>query len=480
MPGETIDSPTGAESRSDDDAIPRTVAGLEVDVEGPSREVVRRGGTFAAFHHRDYSLFWSGALVSNVGSWMQVFALSVVVYALRHSESDLGIINGLSNLPVLFLAIPAGLLADRVNRRTLLIWAQVGLGIQALVLGLLYASGNLSPSRPVLSLAIISGLGLVAGLLSALTFPAWQSMVPDLVPREVLLNGIALNAAQFQSARLLGPLAAAGALLVGLGMADIFFVNAASFIFVIAALAVIRTRRTTPQRSGVPRTREGAWRTLTAGLSYARENRTVGMLILSVAMMTVFGMPYMMLLPALVDKALVPAMLVGDARDVLIKAWTSYVMSANGLGALAGALVVASLPRTFRREPLVRYTLMAMALLLVAFSLSHQLWLTIAISTLTGAAFLTSTSLMNTSIQACVPHELRGRVMALFVMAFMGLMPVSSLVFGPLGSVIGPMNAVIAGAVVLASYSMFLIARPELLASGNACEDGADTRGRRT
>jgi MFS family permease len=453
-------------------AAPRTVAGLEADVEGPPQDIVREGGTFAAFRHRDYTLFWSGALVSNVGTWMQAFALSIVVYALRHSESDLGIINGLSNLPVLFLAIPAGVLADRVNRRTLLIWAQVGLGIQALVLGALYATGNLSSSRPVLSLGIVCALGLVAGLLSALTFPAWQSMVPDLVPRDVLLNGIALNAAQFQSARLLGPLAAGAALLIGLGMADIFYINAASFIFVIAALAVIRTRRRTPERSDGPRTREGAWRTLTAGLAYARANRTVGMLILSVAMMTVFGMPYMMLLPALVDKALVPVAVLGGARDTLIKAWTSYVMSANGLGALAGALVVASLPRRVRREPLVRYTLMAMAVLLVAFSLSHTLWLTIPISTLTGAAFLTSTSLMNTSIQACVPHHLRGRVMALFVMAFMGLMPVSSLVFGPLGSAIGPMNAVIAGAVVLAGYSLFLMARPSLLAGSDGCEDG--------
>jgi MFS family permease len=446
-----------------DEIASRSVAGLEADVEGPTQAIVRRGGTFAAFRHRDYMLFWSGALVSNVGSWMQMFALSVVVYALRRSESDLGIINGLSNLPVLFLAIPAGLLADRVNRRTLLIWAQVGLGIQALVLGWLYASGNLSASRPVVSLAIISALGLIAGLLSALTFPAWQSMVPDLVPRDVLLNGIALNAAQFQSARLLGPLAAAGVLLVGLGMGDIFYINAASFIFVIAALAVIRTRRVTPERSDRPRTREGAWRTLTAGLAYARENRSVGMLIASVAMMTVFGMPYMMLLPALVDKALVPAAILMPARDPLVRAWTSYVMSANGLGALAGALIVASLPRGVRREPLVRYTLLAMALLLVAFALSRTLWLTIVISTLTGAAFLTSTSLMNTSIQACVPHELRGRVMALFVMAFMGLMPVSSLVFGPLGSVIGPMNAVIVGAVALAGYSLVLIARPRLL-----------------
>ncbi len=475
MPGDSRPPahPENPVASADAEAIPGSVAGYEADVEGPTQDVVRKGGTFAAFRHRDYSLFWSGALVSNVGSWMQMFALSIVVYAFRHSESDLGIINGLSNLPVFFLAIPAGVLADRVNRRVLIIWAQVALGVQALALGVLYGTGNLTSARPVLSLGIVAALGLFGGLMSALTFPAWQSMVPDLVPQDVLLNGIALNAAQFQSARLLGPLAAGAILLVGLGMADIFYINAASFLFVIAALAVIRTRRTTPERPGGPRTREGAWKTLTAGLSYAREHRNVGMLILSVAMMTVFGMPYMMLLPALVDKALVPLSIVGTARDATIQTWTSYVMAANGLGAVVGALVVASLPRTAKREALVRFTLMAMALLLVAFALSRSLWLALVIGALTGAAFLTSTSLMNTSIQACVPHELRGRVMALFVMSFMGLMPLSSFIFGPLASAIQPTNAVIVGAIVLAAYSVFLFVRPSLLTPETPCGQDA-------
>lgn len=462
-------------STSSEDTRPRPeTAGLEADVEAPPQDVVRTGGTFAALRHRDYALFWSGALVSNVGSWMQMFALSIVVYGFRRSEADLGLINGLGNLPVLFLAIPAGALADRVNRRLLLIWAQAALGVQALVLGLLYATGSLGPEHAVVSLAIVGGLSLAAGVLSALTFPAWQSMVPDLVPREVLLNGIALNAAQFQSARLLGPLAAGAVLMLvaGLvppqqaqlaGMSSIFLINAASFLFVIAALAVIRTRRVTPPRATGPRTREGAWRTLTAGFAYARENRNVGMLILSTAMMTVFGMPYMMLLPALVDKALVPAAIEGAARTSAIQSWTSWVMSANGLGAVVGALVVASLPKGVRRESLVRYSLMAMALLLVGFALSRTLAVTLIVSALTGAAFLTSTSLMNTSIQSWVPHELRGRVMALFIMAFMGLMPVSSFVFGPLGAAISPANAIVAGAGVLAAYAGLLLVRPSLL-----------------
>jgi MFS family permease len=450
-----------------------SIAEAEANVEGPSREIVREGGTFRAFRYRDYALFWTGALISNTGSWMQAFALSVVVYALRGSEADLGVVNGVSNLPILFLALPAGALADRVNRRTLLIWSQVALLVQATALGVLYANGSISSASPVLSLLAVTGLGLAAGVLSALTFPAWQSMVPDLVPRDVLLNGVALNAAQFQSARLLGPLIAGAILLAGAGMADIFYINAVSFLFVIAALAIIRTRRVTPSRDALTRapTQESAWLTLTAGLRYAREDRTVGMIILSVAMMTVFGMPYMMLLPALVDKALIPAAIAGAERAAMIKTWASYVMSANGLGALIGALVVASLPRGTRREPLVRWSLLTMAVLLVGFSLSRTLWLTLGISALAGTAFLTSTSLMNTSIQACVPHELRGRVMALFVTAFMGLMPISSLAFGPRGHAHGPANPVFGGAVVFGGYALFLIARPDLMRRDAPCPD---------
>lgn len=450
------DTPSSGDDRLPSDyAAPETTAGLEADVEGPPTEIVRTGGTFDAFRNRDYSLFWSGALVSNVGSWMQMYALSIVVYAFRRSEADLGIINALSGLPVLFLALPAGALADRVDRKKLLIWSQVAMMVQALALGLLYATGILSPGNALLALAWVGGLGLAGGVLSALTFPAWQSMVPDLVPRDTLLNAIALNAAQFQTARLLGPLAASGLLLLGAGMGDIFYANAASFLFVIAALAVIRPARHEPRRGSG----EGAWKTLTAGLLYARQNRTVGVLILSTAMMTIFGMPYMMLLPAIADKALH-----GD------KLMVSYLMAANGLGAVFGALVVASLPKTVRREPLVRYALLAMALLLVGFALSRVLWLSLVFSALAGGAFLTSTSLMNTSIQSCVPNSLRGRVMALFVVSFMGLMPVSSIVFGPLGAAIGPTNAVIAGATVLGAYALLLVARPELLAPQAACD----------
>jgi MFS family permease len=164
-----------------------------------------RASTFESFRHRDYRLFWSGAFVSNIGTWMQNYALGLVVYAFRSSEFDLGVVNFLSGIPVLFLALWAGGLADRVDRKRLIIWTQAVLLVQAAALGWLYNAGQLSSRTPIASLVWVSGLGILGGIMSALAFPSWQSMLPDLVSKDLLLNAIALNSAQFQSARLVGP-----------------------------------------------------------------------------------------------------------------------------------------------------------------------------------------------------------------------------------------------------------------------------------
>ena len=430
------------------------------DVEAPPQTVVRRGGTFESFRNRDFSWFWAGALVSNVGTWMQNYALGIVVYAMRSSSFDLGAINFIIGIPVLFLAIPGGLLADRVDRRRLLIWIQIVLLFQAGALGWLYNVGTLrGGSNAIPALTWVAALGIIAGVFSALQFPAWQAMLPDLVPRESLLNGIALNSAQFQSSRLIGPLVAGALVVAGAGMGEIFYVNAASFLFVIAALAIIRPRfalSAEARQSG--RRREGAIKTLLGGLEYARQNRAVGTLILSTAIMTIFGFPYMTLLPAIVDKTLHLA----EGTEGY-KQGVALIMATNGLGAMVGALSVASLPSTVRRNRIIPFSLLAFGVSLLAFSLSRSLWLTMVVSAFAGAALMTTNSLANTSIQAAAPPQLRGRVMGLFVTAFMGIMPISGLVFGAIGQFIGPSNAVLIGAVCLITWSVVLVLRPSWL-----------------
>jgi MFS family permease len=427
------------------------IATEEADIEAPTRAVVRRGGTFESFRSRDFTLFWFGSFVSNTGTWMQTTALALVVFSFRQSSIDLATVNFVSGIPILFLALPAGALADRVDKRMLLIFAQTVLMLQAAALGVLYYQGRLTSADPVTAMIWVSGLGLLGGVMSALTFPAWQALLPDLVPREKLMNAIALNSAQFQSSRLLGPLVTGGFVLVGAGLGNVFLLNAASFLFVIAALWAIHPTIQAPTTRPAGAPAESAWARLTAGVSYARSDRTVGALIVSTAFMTVFAMPYMMLLPAIVHSALGTTGKVAETQ-------VSWLMAANGLGAAAGALVVASLPSTTRRERLIPIAVMSMAAILVAFALSRNFWLSIVLSVLAGAAFLTVNSLTNTSIQATVPGRLRGRVMALFVMAFMGIMPISAAVFGPIAQALGAPEAVLAGAVVLMGWGIFLAA----------------------
>jgi len=435
-----------------------STASPEENPEHP-QAVVRQGGTFESFRYRDFTWFWLGSVVSNTGSWMQNTALALVVFGFRGSSLDLGIVNFASGIPILFLALPAGVLADRVDKRKLLIIGQAALLVQAAALGILAYHGQLSALHPVQGLVWVSALGLLGGVMSALTFPAWQALLPDLVPRAGLMNAIALNSAQFQSSRLLGPLVTSVFVLAGAAMGHVFMVNSASFLFVIAALWAIRPRADPDPGGGrgqaILSGPESAWSRLTAGVRYAREDRTVGALIVSTAFMTVFAMPYMMLLPAVVHGALGST---GHVADVQV----SWLMSASGLGAFVGALFVASMPTTVRRERLIPFSIVAMAVVLVAFSFSRTFWLTLPLSALAGAAFLTTNSLTNTSIQAAVPGRLRGRVMGVYVMAFLGIMPVSAALFGPLGQAIGAASAVRTGAIVLAGWGVFLVASRSL------------------
>jgi len=472
------DLPTPDDPTSPLDLSEESVETLEANEEAPPQPVVRSGGTFESFRFRDFTLFWFGALISNTGSWMQNYALAIVVYSLRSSELDLGIVNFVSGIPVLLLALPAGALADKVDKRRLLIISQFVLMLQAGALAILYTGGHLSADNgnAFTALTWVAALGLLGGVMNALTFPAWQSLLPDLVPRKNLLNAIALNSAQFQSARMLGPLAAAGVVLAGAGMGEIFWVNAGSFIFVIAALWAIHPHADYEREAVAPRgsaKRESSWRTITAGLRYARQNRLIGVLIGSTAVMTIFGMPYMMLLPAYADKVIlggakvVPQLVTvfGQSHVFLLtkESVTAALMAANGLGAIAGALVVASIRSTGNRAPLIPRIMVAFAASLIAFSLSHWLWLSLLLSVLGGAGVLSINSLTNTTIQSSAPGQLRGRVMALFIMSFMGLMPVSSLIFGPLGELVGPGRAILAGALVLMVWALYLVARPKLL-----------------
>jgi MFS family permease len=429
--------------------LPVDTPTYEADVSSPPRRVLRGLRTFESFQHRDYSYFFAGALLSNIGTWTQTVALGWVIYALTKSSSSLGVVNFLSGIPIFFLTLLAGSLVDHMDRRTLLIWAQVIMMGQAVAFALLNHTGHIT-------IGWIYLLTLAGGVVSAFMFPAWQAMVPDLVPRSSLLNAVALSSAQFNAARLVGPMVTAAIMAVfaaneNLGITMVFTFNAVSFLFVIWALTVIRPNQEVQGRSG-----ESARRMLGAGLAYARDNTHVAVHLVTATMLVIFGMPFMTLLPAIAVDTL-----------GLGSAGYSSLMMFNGLGALAGALAVASLPRTVRRERIIRLGLAIMAVGSIALGLSHSYVLSSILLVVLGAAFLACVSSINTNLQTAAPNHLRGRIMALFVIAFMGMMPFGSLAFGALGDVIGSGYAVLAGGVALSGWALFLHFKPRLLCPGN-------------
>jgi predicted MFS family arabinose efflux permease len=274
------------------------------------------------------------------------------------------------------------------------------------------------------------------------------------------MNGIALNSAQLQTSRMLGPAIVGGMLLAGAGLGLVFYINAASFLFVIAALLAIRPRaefragHAAGERGGGEAS--GAWAALTAGIAYAREHRGIGVLIITIAMLVFFGFPYVIILTAVIQTRL-------GVSDALVTQYYAIVYTFNGAGALIGALAIAGLRPTIKRERIIPVALAAFSVLIIAFSFAHSLPAMCAVTLLAGTVYMATSSLVMTSIQSSVPGHLRGRVMALFMMAFMGVMPLSAFAFGPLGQAIGPDSAVLVGGVVLLVWALVLLLRPRML-----------------
>lgn len=421
---------------------------LEADVPAAPQGTLRRFRTFDSLRLRDFRIFFIGALISNLGSWMQTTALGWLVFDITNKSASLGLVNFLTGIPILLLGIFTGALADHMNRQKLLIYTQIVLMLQAGMFGYLASSGHVT-------MTWIYGLSLLGGLASAFMSPAWQAMTPDLVPRASLLNAIALNSAQFNAARFLGPMAAAAVVFVfsrssSGGITEIFWVNAASFLFVIWSLTVIRPVQHQHAPGG-----ESPVDRLLGGLRYAASHRRVRMNLVTVAILTIFGMPHATLLPAI-------------AKQVLHLGASGYsgLLAANGAGALVGALAVASLPPTANRDKIVRLGFVSLAVTGALLGLSRSSALTTVVLVVMGALFLAVSASVNTNIQASVPPELRGRVMSLFVLSFMGMMPFGAIIFGTLGDLLSPPVAVYIGAAVLLLWGLNILVRPHLLCAG--------------
>jgi MFS family permease len=368
---------------------------------------------FRALRHREYRLIFSGQFVSMVGTWMQAVAQGWLVYRLTGSAALLGLVSFAGLAPTFLLSGLGGALADRVDPRRVVIATQSILLVQATALGLLTLTHRVTIPHVLV-------LAMVMGLVNAFDMPASQVLVSRAVPREDLPNAIALNSSLFHGSRILGP-SLAGLVVAGFGEGWCFLLNGASYLAALTGLLLLRLAA--PPRSGGTRP---IGHELLEGLRFVNGSPTMRRLFLLQGLATFLAMPYTVLMPAVAKD-----MLHGGPRLL------GWLMGAGGIGATFGALRLASQRDPAGLSHTMQKALALLGLALTAFALSRLPWLSILLIVPLGFCMVSVNTSNNTLVQLHVPGELRGRVMALHAMVFMGAMPLGCLLAGHLAQSFG-------------------------------------------
>jgi len=365
-----------------------------------------RPGRLGAFRHRDFRLFWSGQLVSLIGTWMQSVGQSWLVLELTGSPFQLGLVNTLQFTPILLLSPVGGALSDRLGKRRILLVTQAAMMAQALVLALLVRSGHVRYWH-VAVLAMIYGVG------RAIDIPARQSFLTDLVGKADLPNAVALNSVVFNGARIVGP-GVAGLLIARFDVAFAFFLNAASFVAVLAALLAIRAEGH-PDPAGRLGIRQG----LVGAISYAVETPPVGFTLALLVVVSLLVLNFNVVVPLI-------------ARDVLHEGAQGFglLMSALGAGAITGAAGLALLRRDRPPLSLLAGSAAVLSAGVALLALVGHFGVAVALLAVLGCLQIYFSTSCNTTLQLITPHALRGRVMGLYALAFAGMTPFGSLLVG--------------------------------------------------
>ncbi|OGF53701.1 MAG: hypothetical protein A2Z21_01325 [Candidatus Fraserbacteria bacterium RBG_16_55_9] len=403
---------------------------------------MRAPQTFRALRHRNFRLFWWGQLISVSGSWMQLAAQGWLVYRLTGSAFYLGLVGFARYVPVLLFSLFGGVIADRFPKRNLVILTQCIALIQAFLLAILTSTGTVQ----IWHIIVLSSL---LGLVNAFDTPARQSFIVEMVGKEDLMNAIALNSSVFNASRIVGPVVA-GVLVPTLGEASCFFLNGVSFLAVLVSLLRMDADSLSPAPSEAAN--GSVWRKLREGLDYARSDAAILTLLALVSISSVFALPYSTLMPAF-------------ARDVLGLGATGYgaMLAAVGLGALSGALVLASWGSRFPKGRLFTIGNLLFPLGLIAFSFSRSFVLSELLLILVGLGFILQNAMANTLLQTTAKEGFRGRVMSMHTLAFIGLSPLGDLQAGTAAHFLSVPLIVKLGAFVCLGAALWAIwKRPEL------------------
>lgn len=391
-----------------------------------------------ALRHRNFQLFFAGQLISLIGTWMQNVAQSWLVYRLTHSSLLLGAVGFCGQIPVLILAPIGGLVADRWPRRNIVVATQTS----SMVLAFILAALTLTHQVQIWHIFLIAAC---LGLVNAFDIPARQSLIVEMVGREDLQNAIALNSSMFNGARIVGP-AIAGLLVAAIGEGWCFLANAVSYVAVIIGLLLMRIAR--PEQ----RKHQGsALSNIIEGFRYVQSAKPILSLLFLIGMVSLIGSPYAVLMPIFAGR-----ILHGGSAAL------GYLMGAAGVGALCGALLLTT---RHGLKGLGRWVAMSaggFGLSLIAFSQSKALLLSEALLIPVGFCMMIQMASTNTLIQSMVPDTLRGRVMSVYSMMFMGMAPVGALLAGVLSNHFGaPATVALGGGVCICGAALFATKLPE-------------------
>jgi MFS family permease len=387
---------------------------------------------FRALRHRNYRLFFSGQIISLVGTWMQTIAQSWLVYRLTRSSLLLGLVGFVGQIPVFLLASVGGVFADRHSRHRIVIATQTSAMSLAFILSALTLLEHVQVWHIML-------LATLLGVVNAFDIPARQAFVVEMVNGEDLINAIALNSAMFNGARILGP-AVAGVTVAAIGEGWCFFANGASYIAVIVGLLLMTI---TPRERS--RRAASGLESVIEGFRFVAHTGPIRALLLLLGLVSLTGMPYAVLMPIFADK-----ILHGGPRGL------GLLMGSTGVGALAATMTLAARRDVCGLGRWVRYASFGFGASLILFSFSRSFWLSILLLLPAGFCMLLQMSSSNTLVQSMVPDALRGRVMAVYSMMFLGMAPFGALLSGAIASRLGaPVTVALGGATCIAGSLVF-------------------------
>ncbi len=397
-------------------------------------------GLGRALRHRNYRLFFFGQSISLIGTWMTRIATSWLIYRLTGSALLLGVLGFAGQVPTFLLAPVAGVLVDRWNRHHVLIVTQVLAMVQSALLAVLALTGVITVTQVVI-------LSVCQGLINAFDMPTRQALVVYMVEdRSDLANAIALNSSMVNAARMIGP-SIAGVLIAWVGEGMCFLTDAISYLAVIASLLAMRL--VLPKRPDRPAKVLGE---LVEGFRYAMGFVPIRALLGLLALVSLMGMPYAVLMPIVATRVLH-----GGAHTL------GFLMAASGFGALGGALYLASRRSVLGLDRLIPIAVCALGIGLIGLSQSHLQWLSLAIMPVIGAGMMVQMASSNTVLQTIVEEGKRGRVMSFYAMAFVGMTPFGSLLAGALAQRFGVSLALLVGGLVcIAGAGAFLSRLPAL------------------